>query len=335
MPQIKVSDPTLRDGSHAISNQLTIEQISAYIKMADHAGLDYIEVGHGNGLGASSFQIGKSRLSDAEMLTTAKKYLKNTKLSVHVIPGFATIKKDILPAIDYGVEAFRIASHCTEADITKKHIEYLRNNDIEVFGVLMMSHMASTKTLLESCLKMEQYGAHGVILMDSAGTYFPKDVSDRIGFIKQSLQIELGFHAHNNLGLAVANTLAAVEAGATIVDGTSRGFGAGAGNCQLEILIPVLHKMGYKTKVDLYTILNVAELAEKELLPTLPFSKTMSILTGLSGVFSGFAKHIQSLATKNNVDPKDVVIELGNRRVVAGQEDMILEVITGLMENDI
>ena len=334
MPRLKISDCTLRDGSHAIAHQLSEEQIRAYASIIDEAGLSYVEVGHGNGLGASSFQVGQSLLSDDTMLRTAKECLKKTKLSVHVMPGCATVDKDIKPALAHGVDVFRIASHCTEADITQTHIEFLSKRNIDVFGVLMMSHMIDKEGLLDSCKKMESYGAQGIILMDSAGAYVPQEVFQRISFLKESVDIELGFHAHNNLGLAMSNTIAALEAGATILDGTARGFGAGAGNCQLEVLVPVLGKLGYETGINLYKVLDAAEIAEEKLIKELPFSKTMSIVTGLSGLFSGFAKPIKRLAALYGVDPKEVVFELGKRKIIAGQEDMILEVINNLLSND-
>ncbi len=330
MFELKLSDATLRDGSHAVAHQLNLDQIAAYAKAIDKAGVQFVEVGHGNGIGASSFQIGKSRYSDREILTTAKQYLTETKLSVHVIPGCATVKKDIIPAINAGVDVFRIASHCTEADVTQTHIEFLSKEGIEVYGVLMMSHMCSLEKLLESALLMQGYGARGVILMDSAGAYLPSDVAERIGFLHKHLEIEIGFHAHNNLGLAVANTLTAINAGATIVDGTARGFGAGAGNCPIEILVAVLKKMEITTVSDLYAILDAAEIAEETLIKELPFSRTMSIVTALSGIFSGFAGAIKRLSHKANIDPKDVAFELGKRGVIAGQEDMIHQVVEEL-----
>lgn len=322
-----ISDSTLRDGNHAVSHGLTGEQITAYVQQADSAGLAFIEVGHGNGLGASSFQVGKSQLSDQQMLSTAKKCLKKTKLSVHVIPGFATVVKDLQPAIEMGVDAFRIGTHCSEADTAEAHIRFLKGQSCEVYGVLMMSHMIGKEDLTKSALLMESYGVEGVIIMDSAGAYLMNDVRERIEHLVAHLKVRVGFHAHNNLGLAVANTVVAVEAGATIIDATARGFGAGAGNCQLEAIIPVLHKLGHETGVDLYALLDAAETAERMLIQELPSSKTMSITTGLAGVFSGFAKHIQRIAKRVNIDPKDIVFELGRRRVVAGQEDMILEVV--------
>ena len=179
-----------------------------------------MEVGHGNGLGASSLQVGKSLLSEVEMLRVAKACLKHTKLCVHVIPGFATIHREIAQALDLGVDLFRIGCHCTEADITQRHISHVRSAEREAWGVLMMSHMVSAAVLLEEARKMQSYGAQGIVLMDSAGSYFPTDVTEKIGVLAGKLEVPVGFHAHNNLGLAVANSISALKEGARIVDGT-------------------------------------------------------------------------------------------------------------------
>jgi len=325
-PRILISDPTLRDGSHAVAHKLSIKQICAYAAAADAAGIPVVEVGHGNGLGASSLQVGESAVSDEEMLTAARKNLKRSKLGIHVIPGFATINKDLSKAVDLGVDVFRIASHCTEADTTQRHISFVRERGKIAYGVLMMSHMAPNDVLLEECRKMESYGAEGVVLMDSAGFSVPSDVTERIGFLVDALSIPVGFHSHNNLGLAIANSIAAAQAGATILDGTARGFGAGAGNAQLEVLVAVLHRLGFETGIDLYKVLDAADLAEKEVLPALPAIKSISIVSGLAGVFSGFSKHVMRVSEEFKVDPRDVFFELGKRKVVAGQEDIIIEV---------
>ena len=328
--KLLISDPTLRDGSHAISHQLTAKQIAVYTAAAEAAGVPIVEVGHGNGLGASSLQVGESLLSDIEMLEVARKNLVNSKLGIFVLPGFATINKDLKMALKAGVDVVRVVSHCTEADITERHISYVREKGKEVYGNLMMTHMASKEVLIEECRKMESYGAEGVILMDSAGAYLPKDVTEKIGALVANLKIPVGFHAHNNLGLAIANSIAAVEVGATIVDGTARGFGAGAGNAQLEILVAVLKRMGYSTGIDLYKILDAVDIAEKELINVIPYPRSISIVSGLSGVFSGFAKHVERIAKEYNVDPRDVFFELGRKKAVAGQEDLIIEVATQL-----
>ena len=333
MPKILISDPTLRDGSHAISHQLNSDQIAAYAAAAEAAGVPIVEVGHGNGLGASSLQLGESLISDMEMLKAAREKLVNSKLGIFVIPGFATINKDLSKAIEAGVDVVRVVAHCTEADITERHISYARQRGKEVYGVLMMSHMVPKEILIEECLKMELYGAEGVILMDSAGAYLPKDVSEKISALVNNLTIPVGFHAHNNLGMAIANSVAAVEAGATILDGTARGFGAGAGNAQLEVLVAILEKMGYSTGIDLYKILDLSDIAEKDLIDVLPSIKSTNIVSGLAGVFSGFLKPVQRIAQKYGVDPRDVFFELGRRKVVAGQEDIIIEVAMELSQS--
>jgi 4-hydroxy 2-oxovalerate aldolase len=332
MNNVLISDATLRDGSHAIAHKLTKEHIAAYASAADAAGIPIVEVGHGNGLGASSLQVGLSLLDDREMLETARKNLVRSKLGIHVIPGFATIKKDLAMAFELGVDVVRIASHCTEADITERHISYSREQGKEVFGVLMMSHMASKEVLLDEALKMQSYGAEAIIIMDSAGAYLPADVKERITHLASHLNIPVGFHAHNNLGMSIANSIAAIEAGAKLLDASSRGFGAGAGNAQLEVLVAVLQKMDYATGIDLYKVLDAAEVVERSIMEQVPSIKSDSIVSGLSGVFSGFAKHVTKAAKEYGVDPRDVFFELGKRKVVAGQEDIIVEVAMALSE---
>ena len=330
LPHITICDATLRDGSHAYSHQITLEQVTAYAAASEAAGYSYLEVGHGNGLGASSLQVGESLVPEGEMLRAAKECLKNTKLSVHVIPGFATIKREIVNALDAGVDLFRIGCHCTEADVTQRHISYVRSVGREVWGVLMMSHMASASVLLEESKKMQSYGAQGIVLMDSAGAFFPRDVSKKIRLLASSLDIPVGFHAHHNLGLSIANSLAALEAGARIIDGTAKGFGAGAGNAPLELLAAVLKQEGYNNALDLYLSLDAAELAAKLFAGSLPDSNGITIVSGLAGVFSGFSKPVQRAAKQMGVDPRDVFFELGKRKVVGGQEDLIVEVASEL-----
>ena len=334
MRRIILNDATLRDGSHAIKHQLTVEQIARYAEAAEAAGIPIVEVGHGNGLGASSLNVGVSLIDDLTMLETARQKLVRSKLGVLAIPGFATVEKDIKPAIEIGVDVVRIASHCTEADITQRHINYVRKKGKEVYGVLMMSHMAPNDVLLAECKKLESYGAEGVILMDSAGASVPDEVSERIGFLTDNLQIAVGFHAHNNLGMGVANSIAAVQAGAAILDGCARGFGAGAGNAQIEILVAVLEKMGYSTGVDLYKILDLSDICESDIIPMIPVVRSSSIISGLAGVFSGFAKHVERISREFGVDPRDIFFELGKMRVIAGQEDKILEVAVKLAERN-
>lgn len=324
--KVLISDPTLRDGNHAVRHQLKLSDFAAYCAAADAAGVPIVEVGHGNGLGASSALVGECLHTDKEILETSRDNLKTSKLGIHVIPGFCTIKSDLRAAIDLGVDVFRIASHCTEADVTKRHIEYVRAQGKTAYGVLMMSHMASPLHLLQESKKMESYGAEIIIIMDSSGTYVPADVTERISVLKNGLSIPVGFHGHNNLGLAVGNSIAAVEAGAYMIDGTIRGFGAGAGNTQLEVLIAVFNRMGIETGIDLYKLLDAADMAEKTFNPIPPFSSTISVVSGLSGVFSGFAKHVIKISELYGIDPKDIFAELGKRKAVAGQESLITEV---------
>lgn len=333
MNKLRFFDATLRDGSHANAHQITTGCISSYCKVIDDAGLYTVIVGHGNGLGASSLQVGLSLHSEEEMLSAAKPYLKKTRLGVYLIPGFGTIHDHIEPALKLGVQLVKVGCHCTEADVTKQHIEYVRNHGVEAYGVLMMTHMAEPARLLQEAKKMESYGALGVILMDSAGALLPRQVTERIKPIVSECGLAVGFHAHNNLSLAVANTLAAIDAGATIVDATLRGFGAGAGNCQLEVLCGVLQKMNVSTGLDFYRLLDVCDSIVAPHLQKKPTEITaLSLVGGLSGVFSAFTEHIKKAAVRFGVDPRDIFVELGKRKVVGGQEDMIVDVAMNLAQ---
>ena len=251
MKNIIISDASLRDGNHSVKHTITKETAIKYCKFAEESNIPIIEVGHGNGIGASSLLIGRSKESDYDILSAVKSVLNKSKLSVHSIPGLSTIKKDIVPSIECGVDIFRIATHCTEATLSKSHIEYLRNREKTVYGVLMMSALIDTDNLVKQAQIMESYGAEAIVIMDSTGTYLPSDVKERICALYNSLSIPVGFHGHNNLGLSVANSLVAVEEGASIIDACICGFGAGAGNTPLEIIIPVLEKSGYSTNIKL------------------------------------------------------------------------------------
>lgn len=325
-----IVDSTLRDGSHAMNHKFTAENIADYCTGAEKSGVKLVIVGHGNGLGASSLQLGMSLLSDSEMLTTAKKYLKRTKLGAFLIPGFGTIKNDLDPAIEAGIDSLMIACHCTEANITKQHIEYSVKRGLDTYGVLMMSHTISADELLEQALKMQEYGAMGILLMDSAGSYLPGDVTEKIKKLVEGLDVNVGFHAHNNLGMALANSIAALEAGATIIDTTSRGFGAGAGNCQLEVLVAVLEKMGVDTGLDLYQLMDNSDNIVAKMMKKPQVVDSIGLISGIAGVFSGFAPHVKRAAERFDIDPRDIFIELGKRKVVAGQEDIIIDVATNL-----
>ncbi|NTW42730.1 MAG: 4-hydroxy-2-oxovalerate aldolase, partial [Cellulomonadaceae bacterium] len=216
--QLIIHDVTLRDGNHALRHQESRGLVQAYCELADASGVDYVEVGHGNGIGASSALVGFSLETDEVLLTTARAALTRKKLAVHCMPGFATVQRDLRPAIENGVDLVRIGSHVTEADTGAKHLAYVREAGKEAVAVLMMSHMATIGRLVEECQKVESYGAGSVVIMDSAGHFTPKDVRARISAICGAVGIGVGFHAHNNLGVGIANALAAVDAGATTLD---------------------------------------------------------------------------------------------------------------------
>ena len=330
MSNIIITDSSLRDGNHSVKHTISLDSIKRYCQAADSAGVPIVEVGHGNGLGASSLLIGEAAVSDNQMLCEARKNLPNSKLGVHVIPGIATIEKNILPAIDVGVDIFRIASHCTEATVTKSHIEYLSKNDKEVFGVLMMTALATPSELLENAQIMQDYGAQAIILMDSTGTYLPSDVEERISLLVDTLDIPVGFHAHNNLNYAIHNSIVAIQNGATYIDACIRGFGAGAGNAPLEVLLPVLDKYGYSVNINFNKIIHEADNVLNYLVPKVPVSAPVNILTGLNKLFSGFEKPIIKASKLNNIEYSSLIFELGNRKLVAGQEDLILEVAQSL-----
>lgn len=330
--KIKFFDATLRDGSHYIKHQFTEDFIARYCKDIDDVGLDAVVIGHGNGIGASSIQIGLSKCTDEQMLTAGKSNLKKTKLGAYMIPGLGTIEDNIIPAIESGVQMFKIGCHCTECDTTKQHIKFLSSRKIEVYGCLMMSHMISAEELLEQTLKMQEYGANGVILFDSAGAYLPNDVECKVKTLVNGLNIEVGFHAHNNLGLAIANSLVAIDNGATIIDGTVKGFGAGAGNCQLDAIVPILQKKGIDTGINQYKLLDVAD---KYIEAEMAYQKGvsgLSLISGISGVFSAFNVKVKEAAERFGVDSRDIFIELGKRKVVGGQEDIIIDVAMNLAQ---
>lgn len=326
MKDIMIFDSTLRDGQHAISHQLTANQVQEYCREIDNAGEYVVIVGHGNGLGASSVQVGLSATSDTSLLESARQELKKTRLGVFLLPGFGTIKNDLAPAIQMGVDLVCVASHCTEADVTKQYISYVAEQNKEVYGILMMYHMTTKERLLEEAKKMISYGARGIIIMDSAGASTPALVKETISYLVQNVSVPVGFHAHNNLGMAVAHTWMALEAGARIVDGTLRGFGAGAGNCQIEVLMALLKKMDYAIPVDLRILMEVSDRVVTSFMKKAQEIDSVSIASGLAGVFSGFSLPVKRAAAKFQVNPIDIFIELGKRKVVGGQEDMVVEV---------
>ena len=326
MQKIRIIDSTLRDGQHALKHQLTKDNITEYCKEAELVGIDTVMVGHGNGLSASSYQVGFSLLTDKEMLITAKKQLKKTKLGAFLIPGFGTIE-DMKMAIDCGVKVIQVASHCTEANITRQHIEYARKRKLEVIGVLMMSHRLDAEQLFKQAKLMQSYGVNGVMLMDSAGASLENDIALKCVQISTNL-INVGYHAHNNLGLAIAGSIVAIQSGASFIDATIRGLGAGAGNCQLEVLVAVLHKHGYKTGLDVKKLCDLSEVVAK-IMKEHNHQQVIdkaSLASGIAGIFSGFKNHALKASKEYGVDVWDIFMELGKRNAVAGQEDLIVEI---------
>jgi len=325
MKKIIITDSSLRDGNHSVKHTISLDSITKYCQFADRAGVPIVEVGHGNGLAASSLLIGKSPNTDDEMLSTARKNLKTSKLGIHMIPGIATLDH-VKKSIDLGVDVVRVATHCTEATLAKSHIEYLSKQNTTVYGVLMMSALINPEELTEQAKIMESYGAEAIIIMDSTGTYLPKDVQERISMLVNELKIDVGFHAHNNLGCAISNSLTAADYGAKYIDGCIRGFGAGAGNAALEILIPVFQQSGYDLNINFEDTIKEADKVMDYLVPTSPITTPINILTGLKRLFSGFEKPIVSASKLYDIEYSSLIFELGNRKLVAGQEDLILEV---------
>jgi len=329
--RVTILDTTMRDGAHPMAHQFSPEQITRIATALDDAGVDIIEVSHGDGLAGSSLQYGLGAVSDRENLEAAATVIKKAKLAILLLPGIGT-RKDLEMAHDCGAQVARIATHCTEADISEQHIGLAAKLGMKAIGVLMMTHMIPPKELAEQAKLMESYGAQTVYMMDSAGAMLPADAGARVDALKSVLSIEVGYHAHNNLSLAVANTLAAVEAGADSVDGCLRGLGAGAGNAQLEVLVGVLQKAGIETNVDLYRILDAAE---RIIQPMMPRSLTIdndSYMLGYTGVYSSFLLHARRAAERFDVDMRDLLVELGRLKTVGGQEDMIIDVAIGLAE---
>lgn len=323
-------DNTLRDGSHHNKHSFTPQQVSAISAALDSIKLDVIEIGHGNGLGASSLQIGLSKHTDIELLRAAREAINHSKIGAHVIPGIATYKNDVYPAIQEGVSYFRVASHCTEADTTQAMIELIAIQEIEVWGALMMSHMTDPVELAKQALKMENYGASGVVFYDSAGTFTPSDIKKIINEMRSVLTVEVGFHAHNNLNLASANSLAALESGASFIDGSMAGFGAGAGNLSLPHFFAVLSKIYSSQALAWESYLEIMEnfITSNDIV--FPLSRQMNVVSGVHGVFSGFVSHIVRIADQYSVDPLELFTLCGTHKLIAGQEDLIVEIAQSL-----
>lgn len=329
---IKFLDTSMRDGSHALGHKLSPSSVAIVCNALDRTGIDIIEVGHGNGIGASSWQVGFSSYSDEDLLVAARKNIINAKLGVHVMPGISTYERDVKKALKIGVDYFRVACHCTEANITKVFIEKIKENNKIVWGSLMMSHMASLDELVEQAKMMQEYGADGVTIYDSAGKYGPKEVAHRIKKLKDSLDIEVGFHGHNNLGLAISNAFAAINSGATMIDGAINGFGAGAGNLSHTLFAAACKVENNSYGLDLDEILKATSIFEQTVSDVVPIPKEIHLISGLYGVFSGFVKPVQKVANHYGVDPKELFKECGRNNLVAGQEDLIVDLALKLQK---
>ncbi|MED0671680.1 4-hydroxy-2-oxovalerate aldolase [Aneurinibacillus aneurinilyticus] len=330
--KLHLVDVTLRDGSHAMKHAFTEEQVRRVARGLDLAGIEYFEVSHGDGLGGSSLQYGLSAVDEMKLISAAREECKQAKISVLLLPGIG-IREDLEKAVDAGANMVRVATHVTEADVAKQHIELGRKLGLKTVGFLMMAHMAPIEKLVEQAQLFESYGAEVVYAVDSAGALLPHEVKERIGALRQNLSCDIGFHGHNNLSLAMANTMAAIEEGATYVDGSLRCLGAGSGNTQTEVMVAVLDRLGYETGVGLYQIMDVANKVVAEFMPRPQEVTGSSLIMGYSGVYSSFLLHTETAAKKFGVDERDILVELGKRKAVGGQEDLILEVASAIAAN--
>jgi 4-hydroxy 2-oxovalerate aldolase len=326
-----INDVTLRDGMHALGHQYTTEQMVSIAKKLDEAKVDLIEVSHGDGLNGNSINYGFSKHTEPEYLTAVKEVLTHSKLCALLLPGIGTIE-DLKTAHELGVETIRVATHSTEADISAQHIEAARELDMDVVGFLMMAHMTPTAELVKQARLMESYGAHCVYVVDSAGALLMDETREKVKAFKDELGCQVGFHNHNNLGLGVANTVVAIEAGADRADASLAGMGAGAGNCPLEVLIAVLDRMGVETGVELYPLIDGADQLVRPLQTRPVQTDGNALMLGYAGVYSSFLIHTERAAKLHGVDPRDILMELGKRKMVGGQEDMIVDVALGLKQ---
>ena len=328
---IHILDSTLRDGSHALSHQFTAEQVTKVAKGLDEAGIEMIEVSHGDGLGGSTVTYGFSKQSELELLKAASSVIKKGKLAVLLLPGIGT-KEDLKMAADCGAKVAQIATHVTEADVSEQHIGLAKKMGMETIGMLMLSHMATPEKLVEQGKIMEHAGADVVLVTDSAGALMPHTVKERVAALRAALKIGIGFHGHNNLSLAVANSVVAIEQGARWLDACTCGLGAGSGNTPTEVLVAVLDKLGYETGIDLWKIMDVAEEIVRPIMLKPVRIGRASLTMGYAGVYSSFLLHADKAAQQFGVDARDILVELGKRKVVGGQEDMIVEVAMELAE---